>query len=820
MTPDPRPGSLATELSRRLGCAVLAMRYPVDDEFAIALSGRLYELLVRKGAPAAAGAWDGAAGSRVVTGRRRAGRHGLPGAVAGDAALFGGRAIDLRLSAPERPRRPRRHPQPEDGRLPAAAGTLRRAYRGDGQGQCRAAAESGVPGVLLHGMPGGGKTACALELAYGHEHAFDQLVWYKAPDEGMDITGALTDFALTLERYLVGFQMAHVLVSEDHLTAFLPRLTELMEQCHLLIVIDNAESLRTEDGHWRDEHWGVVIAALTTHTGPGRLILTSRRSPAGLIGVRVETVDTLSADEALLLTRELPHLDALSRGDIPGIEHHEARRLARRALDIAQGHPKLLELAEGQAAHPDRLAELIETGGQAWRKLGRLPDGFFATGETDAAAADYLVLLADWTQAVTGTLAADERDLFWFLCCLEEPDRERPLIEIMWPFLRNQLGRDSRPLDIEQALVAITDCGLATTQTGADKRIAYFAIHPGVAAAGRARAGKTFQNAVDNKASDYWHAMHLYASGDTEDGTVHTGLLVRAGLAATPYMIRQGQWTDAARLLERAFLLDPSRRSAAVALPAIEQITSYDPSQADLLAMVMEVLNPAAAEAHMTDLMVTAVADSNYILASTLAGRLSDRCMRDSRLAEALAFADQQIDYARRARLGPWTQLGGEILRLQVLNKMGQASHVLDQGRRLHDRIKRLPSTPAPNESVTPWNAREILFDVAEDAAIQLGLWEEALGMNAAQIASMRARRAPASDIATASFGTYFPLLRLGRLDNARDLLLACRQAFEDGHDIGGLGYTISALADIEAHAWPRRRRYPAARRAAVQVPG
>jgi hypothetical protein len=65
-------------------------------------------------------------------------------------------------------------------------------------------AESRVPGILLHGMPCGGKTACAL-----------------------------TDFALTLERDLPGFQ------------------------------------------------WGKVFGALTGHTGLGRVIMTSRRAPAG-----------------------------------------------------------------------------------------------------------------------------------------------------------------------------------------------------------------------------------------------------------------------------------------------------------------------------------------------------------------------------------------------------------------------------------------------------------------------------------------------------------------------------------------------------------
>jgi hypothetical protein len=144
--------------------------------------------------------------------------------------------------------------------------------------------------VLLHGMPGGGKTACALELAYTHEHAFDRLVWHKAPDEGMDIKSALTDFAFTLERNLPGFQMAHLLADPAKLKAFLPSLTELVEQRRLLIVIDNIESLLTNGGHWRDDQWGQVIAALCAHTGHGRLILTSRRLPQPAEAASLRTV--------------------------------------------------------------------------------------------------------------------------------------------------------------------------------------------------------------------------------------------------------------------------------------------------------------------------------------------------------------------------------------------------------------------------------------------------------------------------------------------------------------------------------------------------
>ena len=48
-TPAAPAASLATGLARSLGCAVLAMRSPVTDEFAGALTRKLYDLLVLKG---------------------------------------------------------------------------------------------------------------------------------------------------------------------------------------------------------------------------------------------------------------------------------------------------------------------------------------------------------------------------------------------------------------------------------------------------------------------------------------------------------------------------------------------------------------------------------------------------------------------------------------------------------------------------------------------------------------------------------------------------------------------------------------------------
>ena len=530
--PDARaPGGLAVELSERLGCAVLAMRYPVADEFAIALSANLYELLVAEGQ-----ALPRAVGQAL---ERLAG-NGFPALSMAAPALFGARAAGLTLAAPNRGTRPSRddgdpkmagfppHPDLFVGRTGVLAGA-----------SAVLAAESGVPGVLLHGMPGGGKTACALELAYGHEHDFESLAWYKAPDEGMDISSALTDFALALERDLPGLRMIDALADDAKLAAFAPTLTGLMRQRRLLVVLDNVESLLTEDGQWRDARWNQVTGALCAHTGRGRVILTSSRRPANTAGLHVAAVDTLSADEALLLARELPRLRRLIDGELPGVGKNRSRRLAVGVLNAAHGHPKLLELADGQAADPERLAQLVEAGDRAWREQGGPPQGLFTAVEPAAAADDYLHVLAAWTRAVTGTLAPGSRYLFWILCCLEEPDREWFVLNANWAPLWARLGRDGGPPDLDEALVAVAARGLTAIRPGADKVRDTYAVHPGVAAAARAHAGRPFRDTVDTEVAAFWGDGLKYASG-TDDTAPHTELAVRAGLAAVPYLMPAG----------------------------------------------------------------------------------------------------------------------------------------------------------------------------------------------------------------------------------------------------------------------------------------
>jgi hypothetical protein len=303
---------------------------------------------------------------------------------------------------------------------------------------------------------------------------------------------------------------------------------------------------------------------------------------------------------------------------------------------------------------------------------------------------------------------------------------------------------------------------------------------------------------VDACAAAYWDAVYRYASGEDGDGTVRTGLMVRAGLAAVPYLIRREQWTPAGSMLERAFNRDPSRENAAAVLPAIQQIADHEPEGAGVLARVLEVLDPSAGERQTRAYLDAAIARGDYLAASVAAGRLVERCHDGGRLAEALTLTEQMAGYTRQAGLGPWTQLLDEVQRLQVLNAMGRADQVLAEVQRLRDQMQALPATSSRDEAAIPWNVREMLLDTGRSAARRLGRWQDAFDLNAANLASKRERGAPAAAIARSGFNDYFPLLRLGRTEEALALLLDCRQVFQDARDIEMLGNTLGALADTE----------------------
>lgn len=792
---------LAGDLARRLDCALLAMRYPVVDEFAASLAERVYELMIGQGQmlPRALGTALSELAADVPTPWR-------PALSAATPVLFGDRAVDLELPAPPRtgkacdppgPSRLAGFPDPPE-RFVGRVALMARA-------STALAPRSGISGVLLNGMPGGGKTACALELAYVHQDAFEAFVWYKAPDEGRDTDTALTEFALTLERAVPGVKLVHLLDDETGLAGFWAVLTELCERRRLMFVIDNVETTLTEQGRWRDRRWAEATAALTGHSGPSKLVLTSRVRPHELDArVRAEQVDALSSAESVLLARELPHLRALMGGKASGMTAADARALARRMLECAQGHPKLLELAEGTAGDPVALQAMLDAADTAWQANGGLPEGFFATGEPRASSEDYREVLGAWTRTAAAQLPVAARDMFMYLCCLEEADRVSTVVGSTWPRVLGRLARQTASPDAGSLLRLLREQALIAVLARQGGTLTTFGIHPAIAEAGREAAGGGFQAAVDMEMSGYWESASLVGAQAESDG--NRGAVITAGLRAAPYLLRLGQWDMALALLEESLARDHSRTTLGAALPRLRAIAEglrgqpNEPAAIGTLARVQRAINPAVAERQLTSVLATAVSRTRYDTAFVAAADLSEFLRESGHLDEALAYAEESASHAERAGLGPWTRMAARRNRLLVLLEQGHAEQVLREVRDLADQIQELSADPetSRNEVVLPWMVEETVLDTGRAAALRLGQWNDALAYSAANVDAARRRGAPESQIARARFNDYGPLLSLGRTDQALALLQECREAAERDHDIEMLGVTLGALAEAE----------------------
>ncbi|MBU2668211.1 CHAT domain-containing protein [Actinoplanes bogorensis] len=798
--PDEALPALATELVRRLDCAVLAMRYPVVDDFAIALADSFYNLALGKGQPVAQAL--GLTLPRVVPETPTA---SAPALSVTTPALFGLRAAGLKLEVP--PGRPvvfqaeeqklaAFPPQPQ--RFVGRVGPMTRAT-------AALAPRSGRAGVLFHGMAGAGKTACALELAYTHENGFARLVWHVGPPEGDDITAAMTAFALDLEAQLPGLKLAHLVDDTVALQGFLPMLTEFLERNRVLLVLDNLESLLTEKGEWRDQRWELMVNALTGHHGFSRVVLTSRRRAASLpVTVLVEPVHALSLTEAVLLAREWKHLRSLIDGEGSGLNEYQSRALAARTMAVVQGHPKLIELADGQAIDPAALQVRLDDADQMWIETGTRLETFLQRDDAFPSDDDYLRVLDGWTRGITKTLPDASAALFGFLCCLEPDDRVSSVVEATWTsFWQRLKGLDKPAPDLDAATIPLLEQALvAVDRVPESDDLRSFDLHPGVAETGRVAGGSDIAVAVDAELADFW--VTVLASAREREVEDMGALIRRSALAAAPYLVRQQRWDGVLYAIESLLSRDSSPAVVAAVLPHLNKVresvsgTDLKLRAGGIHARALKTISPARAAAELRQLLDDAVADQEFAVASTAATDLVNLYGTLGHFEEAFRLTEEKKELSRQAGFGPWTQLGDDAHGLQILAAQGKGEEALAAVERLRALMSALPESSDQLESSVPWNVRELVFDVGRQAAVSLGRWELALEFGAENLTSKKGRGASESEKARAVFNDYFPLTRLGRIDDARTLLRWCLVVFESEHDLAEMGGVLAALADVE----------------------
>lgn len=781
--------SLARALANELGCAVLAMRYPVGDQFAIALAAGLFRYLFEKGE------WLPLALARALS---QAVPEAPPLSVA-TPALFGAAALDLRLVPPDAPRKLALFAEmsgfPEEpARFVGRSGTLAGATRA-------LAPNSGEAGVLFCGMAGAGKTTAALELAYRYRPSrlqpnarFAYFVWWEAPAAGSDIEGALTSLAIAMEAQIAGWQMVHLVDSDGGMAALLRSLKSLVDNNSILFVFDNLESLLTADGQWRDQRWARLMATLATAGGFSRLVLTSRLRPADLpASLRLEAMHALPLDEALLLARELPHLGRLLTAGEAG-DTAAGRALVHRVLEIVQGHPKLIELADCLAANPQALRRQLEGSATLWAagdasRLG----AFFTDGKAAVADNGYLAVLAGWTRWIAATLPAAAARLFEALCGLEDGDRRQDLLGLAWPKLWQALGQAGDAPALDPLITALDACDLIAVEKR-ENQPATYRLHAGVTAAGKPAR----QEMLDRVMAGMHEAIVDQAL--EQEGAGAGPWIVAHGCAAAPYLARAGEWDALAKILEQVIRRDTSPATLALTLPPLRLAAEHSGSLA-ARAVLGRALHKAGrlseAEKQMRALIAEAEAAGAFREASATAGDLFTLLLRTGRAAESQELLARVKDFTTRAGLGPWTIIAHDGQRLQALNALGRWEDVLKEVAVLRTRMDALPETGTGKEAVNPWDVREGILDIGHEAALMLERWQECLEFNAAIVASKAARGATALEIARTRFNDCAPLLRLRRYADAQALLADCRRTSEAAGDVEALGNVFTALADL-----------------------
>jgi CHAT domain/AAA ATPase domain len=777
-----RVSGLARGVAEELGCAVVATRYPVYAEFLTAFNRVFYDRMLSGGQPAAvactgalAAVLAGApAGDPGAGDGPAAAVHGEPvplGLPAVTLAVFGANAARLVLRAVPGdrgaggtragqlagfPGQPERFVG-RDEIMTAATAALRRG--------------SGISAILLPGMPGIGKTACALELAYLHQDQFGAAAYWRPP-AGRDPGLVLQSLADALRGQLgeagAGFA-SPPRWGRRRWDAYARRLRESLRASRVLLVLDNLEELLGPGGEWQDRRVEAVFGALSGHGGESRLVATSRFAPAssapGSAGhLLTLPVGPLPRADMVILARQLPVLGALlSDGQAPGpgqtARAEAGRRRAGEALDRVAGHPGLLELDD--AAVSAQAAPLARAERERVERS-----------------------IGEWAAATLAVAPDNVKLMAWFVAGLEPRDRRLPVINATWAGLWRRLGQPGTRPDSGPLLDALS----AALLTGPDDHEPG-PLHPVVAAVIRRETPANVRDAADTE----------LAAGWTEDGGRAEG-----ALAALPYLTRRRDWNGAAALLDR--VLRHGTLPAASAdgyLPDLRPVSRFTtaPAASAALALALWSADPAGARRLLQGSLDSADSAGDYPLAWVIAGHLADALRDAGHLDQALDVAARQEHYGQAAGLGPWTRLAGHSRRLVVLARMERYPQVLAELSDVRERLRRLTGEETNGElpSIVPSAVREQVLDTARLCAMVSGKWQAALNADAEILDSQRQRGASRHERAIARLFDAYPLIRLRRFTEAAAALVECQQAFEDEGDTANLSHVFTGRADLEA---------------------
>jgi len=330
-----------------------------------------------------------------------------------------------------------------------------------------------------------------------------------------------------------------------------------------------------------------------------------------------------------------------------------------------------------------------------------------------------------------------------------------------------------------------------------------YLINPAVAESGLSDLDENFRAIVDSLMADFW--KNLLDEANSKEIAGMRGKIVLAGLNSAPYLIRLGRWEWACNRLQQAMLHDKSPNTASQFIPLLRHIleavrgTKDEQITAILLARALRYGGRGAEAKTILIFQITEWTKQGESMPAFVAKNdLFPLLQETGQFKEALKLTEEMRDYATRTDLGSLVQLGIEGNRLQALNRLGRSLEVLEVLRALMEQIESLPEQDKKCKIMDRRNVEEVILTAGAEAAILIGDYEQALELNSRVLNAMKAGGDTDLEQARVAARDYFPLLRLRRYIQAKEMLLACKSVFERENDIKNLGNVFCSLADLE----------------------
>ncbi|MDM8567773.1 CHAT domain-containing protein [Candidatus Halobeggiatoa sp. HSG11] len=844
--------STALELLKAGISQVVAMRYSVGDEYARHLAGLFYKNLLAE-RQVADEALAMARGDLAEDKRFAAIEHVTPLLFGQDRLLL--EAVNKRNAEQLKQRFPNERFQPllSDGKYGFKA---RPNFVGRGRELTRLSRDwldgKDSPVALVQGLAGLGKTALVAEVVNLWHGRFDLVLAVQS--RGQDIKAI--DFYKKIDLLLVRLSKYYdqdcqsneynkIFQHEDvsgRYEIMRENLLATLNDYPILLIIDNFETNLLEDNSCKDPEWTALLTMLVSRLrGGSRVIITCRHriellnsnSKADLSGFgNLVGLGPLPKKEAQLFLQGHEALNRLWHGD------RDDKNLVTRVLDISHGHPLIMQRLGDLAVDRSGLVSALDSlEAKGFKHFSSLEDDAEEQKYLEDVAIGAVDLLLErlsqegrrllWVvtraledvpyfvlDGVWSGMSSEEMQLLQFI---ENPEVLEQLKQQLPPEqiaeleqLLEQIKNKPKPPAIGPLLKKLTNSGLLQ-QEGKREKAVY-----------------SFHELVRERCT-VWMESHSEDSGELDAkqigqayGEQYTGIFkavlgsdkttaTEMGRRAITYLVRAEAFEALAGFTSNVVVNTKNPQQLQAIIAELEAIVEQVPvgkirwsMRTNLADALYQSGQPQLALPLYKLSASEAEAAENWADVATICQNWAHALRNVGQLPEARETFQRSAQAERKAGRSEVNIISSEseVLRIDImLGEVKIALPTIEQHlAKLRDwwqqsqQGEELAAVPDTN-----FLARVFIsgLDIARSANLQLKYWQNCLDL-LTEIEQVEQTCGESEEVlARTWFNRYGPLVKLGRLDEAQQVLEDCLRVFTNKNDLTNQAKVLSALAYV-----------------------